>query len=170
MGKMSRKQYLNLVHAPPKKKRGGRRKNMSGGRRKRKHRPTTTRVGSNAVLNNLVHKRLGRIMPLLPMLTKRANKQRKRVVIDSLGSGEMNEISELTKNFLANNIPVKRSEIGKLRKYQQTMRRIASPGVSLDSKKTLLKQRGGFLGALVPLLGSVLAPVLGKVVGGLFGM
>ena len=54
-----------------------------------------------------------------------------------------------------------------VKSYATKLRFISSPKVSLKRKRKTLSQKGGFLPALLPILGPLAASVIGPVVGGL---
>lgn len=55
-----------------------------------------------------------------------------------------------------------------LKRYRKTLQKLSNNKTSLVTKRKLLSQRGGFLGALIPtLLGGIVAPAIGKLVGSL---
>lgn len=73
-------------------------------------------------------------------------------------------LGECAHNILRGNVPLKPSDKARLTKYKKQLRKVASKSVSLKKRKEII-QTGGFLSALlVPLLGSVIAPVAKKVV------
>lgn len=143
MGKMTRKQYVNLIK-PIRKQR-----QQKGGS-----------IGIETTIRNL-----------LPMLLaiKGGGKSRKKALLDSIGPREMRGISEVSKNFLRRNIPVKPGVVRKMRKYKNMMHNLADRRVPILTKKRALGQHGGFLSSLLPIIAPLAAPLLGKLAGGLLG-
>lgn len=53
-----------------------------------------------------------------------------------------------------------------LRKHRKRLRFIANPKVSMQRKRKALSQKGGFVGALLPLLAPLAVPLLSRIFGG----
>lgn len=76
-------------------------------------------------------------------------------------------LSECAHNVLQGNVPLKPSEKARLTKYKQKLRHIANKKTALKQKQKIV-QTGGFLPALLaPLIGSVIAPLAEKAIGGI---
>jgi len=80
----------------------------------------------------------------------------------------INTLCECCLNIAKGRVPLTTSQKHKLTKHKKIVRSLAKKSTSLKQRKLLL-QRGGFLpallGPLAPIIGSVVAPL----VGGLFG-
>lgn len=72
-------------------------------------------------------------------------------------------ICELCDNTLSGNVPLSSSQKQKLKKHKTILKRLAKRGESWVAKKRALAQKGG---SFLPLLLSVLAPTLGKLIFG----
>jgi hypothetical protein len=70
-------------------------------------------------------------------------------------------ISEISKNCLIGNLPLKKSEIAKLKKYRKVLRFISGKN-SLKKRKKIILQRGGFLNILIPSALYLLSEVFSK--------
>jgi hypothetical protein len=66
------------------------------------------------------------------------------------------------KNILEENVAVSPTQKSRLKRHKNTLRKLVQPRLSRKNKKTLL-QRGGFLGALLGPIVSLVAPLLQKV-------
>ena len=66
-------------------------------------------------------------------------------------------LSEMSLNVLRGNIPLQHGQKKRLRKHKQTMRSLANRLLSLDTKRRLVQQSGGFLPVLLPIIASVLS-------------
>jgi hypothetical protein len=73
----------------------------------------------------------------------------------------INAISEISKNCLTGNLPLKKSEITKLKKYKKVLRFIANKN-SLKKRRKVILQRGGFLNILIPSALHLLSELLSK--------
>jgi hypothetical protein len=73
-------------------------------------------------------------------------------------------ISEIAKNCLAGNINLKRCDFQKLSKYQNILRQISKKS-TVKRRKQILQQKGGFLSLLIPPALSLIASVVGDLIG-----
>jgi len=73
----------------------------------------------------------------------------------------INAISEISKNCLIGNLPLKKSEIAKLKKYRKALRFISGKN-SLEKRRKIILQRGGFLSILIPSALQLLSQLLSK--------
>lgn len=70
-------------------------------------------------------------------------------------------LCECADNILKGNVQLTPTQKTKLRKNKTGLRTLAQKSVSLQKKKAVL-QKGGFLGALLGPIASVVAPLLSK--------
>ena len=61
-------------------------------------------------------------------------------------------ICECCKNILLGNVQLTQTRYNKLRKYKKALRKLSTRKTSVKTRRKLLQQSGGFLGALVPTL------------------
>jgi hypothetical protein len=104
------------------------------------------------------------------LLKRKKNPGAMRKLIDLADKDEIEAISEIIYNSYRGNIHLSPSLIKQLAKNRRAAQRLLSSNISLLEKKRILKtkQVGGFLGALLGSLGSLLLkPLVGAVVGGL---
>lgn len=93
-------------------------------------------------------------LPLLKLL-KESSPDRRFNVIRHSDSDLINTISECVYNTLKGNIPLKKREISKLRKFKKVLRNIfRAEGGGLKKKKEIIIQSGG---AFLPVL---LSPIV----------
>jgi hypothetical protein len=71
----------------------------------------------------------------------------------------IDSISELAKNCLFGNIPLKNCDFNKLSKYQSVLRKLSKDS-SVKKRKHLINQNGGFLNLLIPAAISFLIPLV----------
>ena len=75
-------------------------------------------------------------------------------------------LSECALNVLKGNVKLTSTEKAKLTKYRQKLRKVSDKKVSLKQKQKIV-QTGGFVPALLaPVVKAVVAPLLGKAIGG----
>ena len=100
--------------------------------------------------------------PYLHVLAKGSPKQRQGI-IRGASKELINCLCEGALNTLNGNIPLKKHQKQKLRKYRQQVRALANRRKSESSKKKILLQKGGsILAALLPPLIGVLGSILMK--------
>jgi len=98
-----------------------------------------------------------RFVPVLKRINKLGDKA-KRQYVKKCNKEFIDCISECAKNVLRGNVPLTSSQIGRLRRHKQNLRALSIKKTSLRKKRRIL-QKGGFLGA-------ILTPVL-SLLGGL---
>jgi hypothetical protein len=86
-------------------------------------------------------------------------KKRNRLILDA-EKCVIDAISEIAKNCLAGNINLKTCDFKKLSKYKKTLRQISKKS-SVEKRKRILQQKGGFLSLLIPPALSLIASVVG---------
>jgi len=86
-------------------------------------------------------------------------------VIKNCDKHLINCFCECSKNILKGNIPLKEPQLRKLRREKKNLRALALKKTSLKKKRKIL-QKGGFIGALLTPVLSILGNILGGVVGG----
>lgn len=97
---------------------------------------------------------------------KNKNKQQREVLIQSLNKTQMNDISRLLKAFMSRKLPVSSGVISKLKKDKQFLYCLANCATPLDKRKEIVRQKGGFLPLLLPML---LKGAVGAIGAGLLG-
>ena len=71
-------------------------------------------------------------------------------------------ICEICLNILKSRINLTKKDIGKLGRHKRDIRKLANKKVAINHKRRIV-QKGGFISSLLgPLLGSLLAPILGR--------
>jgi hypothetical protein len=87
---------------------------------------------------------------------------RNRLILD-VEKCVIDAISEIAKNCLAGNINLKTCDFNKLSKYKKTLRQISKKS-SVEKRKRILQQKGGFLSLLIPPALSLIASVVGDLI------
>jgi len=101
--------------------------------------------------------RLKRNVTLLEVLSK-AHKPQREAILSTATSDQITCICDCCNNILKENIPLTRSELQKLKRYQSFIRYLAQDRNprKFKQKKEYLIQSGGFLPVLLaPILGAV---------------
>jgi hypothetical protein len=103
------------------------------------------------------------IFQALPQL----NKQQLKAVLRNSSPAFVKAVCEISLNLLKSNLPLTPCQHKKFKKHKKLIRSLATRGDSLDRKKRLINQKGGFafLPLLAPLLASAIGGVIGKAVG-----
>ena len=104
--------------------------------------------------------RIERFAPTLRLLHGYNSKQKKRWIKKNLDSEFVYCLCECAKNLLKGNVPLTLAQKKSLSRRKKELRELARKKVNLKKKKQIV-QSGGFLGAL-------LGPII-SVLGGLFG-
>jgi hypothetical protein len=69
-------------------------------------------------------------------------------------------ISDICHNTLKGRVHLSKTDKRKLLPYKNTLRRLANKSETLKTKKLLIQKGHGLLSVLIPLLGSVIGPIL----------
>ena len=153
--KMTRKDYARMIAGSKKGRRSGKRRHSRQlGRRRRK------RVG----------KLTGGVMIpdlLLANLISRDNRNaiQRQALIDTMNMQQMRRIGRVVRGFLNSRYKMSNKQLKALAKNRDFVMALVNRNVPLTTKKQVLKQKGGFLGALLPLATSVLAKPLTSLIG-----
>ena len=108
-----------------------------------KHRPISAK--NAAVLHALRH----------------LSKQERDVILRKLLDNSLTKcICECVLNTINGNIDVNKSQKQLLRKHSKILRKLADSRGTWNSKRKLIVQKGGFLGTLLSVVGSILAGVI----------
>ena len=86
-------------------------------------------------------------------------------MVDLADQNELAAISECILNVLVGNVKLGKSQKSKLTKHKNIMRLIARKNLSSKRKKSILKQKGGFLPAILPLAISALTSLVPALLG-----
>ena len=101
----------------------------------------------------------------LSLLGKTKNKKRRSTLIDFASKDQLEAVIECVENILQGTIPLSRSDTRKLQRHKTPLRLVAVHHVPINEKRRVLKQQGGFLGALIPLAVNALGSLFGGLVG-----
>ena len=104
--------------------------------------------------------RIKRYAPLLRRLSKLSAKDRKKVLKKYLTKDVICCISECCKNVIKGNVPLNSNQKRTLLRYKNNLRKLALKKTSSKQKKRII-QSGGFLGALLSPIVSILGNLFG---------
>ena len=104
--------------------------------------------------------RLKRYAPVLKRLHKQKEAGRRKWLKQNLDKDFVECICECTQNLLRGNVPLTKQQKAKLGKRKKTLRKLIGKKLSLKKRKQI-NQSGGFLGALIGPIVSVLSGLLG---------
>ena len=86
------------------------------------------------------------------------NKEQRKAVLQKADAKLVRRICESALNVLIGNVPLRKGHKCRLRKHAKILRKLASPDITLQRRKNIIVQRGGFLPALLaPLIATLLA-------------
>ena len=107
---------------------------------------------------------------LARMLTKKnQNAKQRDAIVNTMDNKQMNQLSKVFKTFWKSNQQMPKKHLKRLQKDRRFVEAMMNPKIPLGIKKKILTQKGGILGALLPMvLKSVAAPILGGIAGKLF--
>jgi len=112
----------------------------------------------------IMSERMRKYLPTLKRIN-RLGEGAKKKLIKNCDKKLIDCFAECSKNVLKGHIPLKSTQLRKLRREKKNLRALALKKTSLKKKRTIL-QRGGFLGALLPPVLTVLSSLLGGLIGG----
>jgi hypothetical protein len=107
----------------------------------------------------MMSSRLKRNADTLHYLCYCKNKKAANAIINTANPELINCFSEISSNVLKGNAVLNEAQRNKLKKYKKYIRDIASKSTSQKVKKRIL-QKGGFIGALLKPLMSVIFPLV----------
>ena len=93
-------------------------------------------------------------------LLEKAKPELRNAIISKCGPDLLRCISEVALNVLKGNVKIKKSSKRTLKKFKDTIRKVANKSVSDKKKKAILVQKGGFIGPLLAAVLPVLASLL----------
>ena len=102
--------------------------------------------------------RTRRYLPLLKQINRLGDRA-KRQFVKKCDREFLDCVSECAKNVIKGNVPLKPTQLRRLRGERKNVRALASKRTSLR-KKTRILQKGGFLAALLPPVLGVLGSLL----------
>lgn len=103
--------------------------------------------------------KLEKISELLTALTIMTPRQR-RAFFELATAEQLRMMEELFLNLLKNPVGISKRDLATARKYKSHIQKLANTEISKKRKKRILNQKGGFLTALIPILGSLLGAFL----------
>ena len=98
-------------------------------------------------------------LPTLKRIQKLGDRA-KRKLIKECDKSLIDCFCECSKNILKGNVPLKETQLKKLRREKKNLRSLALKRTSLSKKRKIL-QKGGFIGALLPPILSITGGLLG---------
>ena len=87
----------------------------------------------------------------LTLLSKTKKKKDRTLLVDAGNKHQIRAVKECIHNVIEGNVPITERQINVLRQYQRVLEALARKCVSVKKSKHLLKQKGGFLGTLLPI-------------------
>ena len=102
----------------------------------------------------------------LSLLASAKNARKRNILIDFASKKDLDAVYQCIFNVLAGNVPIDKKTHTKLKRHKNTLRLLVNKkGVSDARRKSTLKQKGGFLQFLLPLLSGILPAIAGAITG-----
>ena len=91
------------------------------------------------------------------------NEGQRKALLRKADAKLVRRICECSLNVLIGNVPLSKGHKSRLRKHAKVLRKLSAPDITLQRRKNIIVQRGGFLPALLaPLIGTILANFVNK--------
>lgn len=103
--------------------------------------------------------KLNKSLPYLRILLSAPLRERGKTLM-ALPDFVVNDIIEILYNVVMGNVTVHRTKLTKLRKNQRVVLNILNAKTLKQRRRIINKQKGGFLGALIPIVSAVLGSIL----------
>ena len=100
----------------------------------------------------------------------KARGQKRESIIDSASKDEIRALSEIAFNISKGNFKIPEPLLKKLVKHRHSIRKLSKKTLSHTVKRTLLKQKGGFLPLLVSPVLSALGIIVGRAISSQIGL
>lgn len=110
-------------------------------------------------------KRLCRNLDYLKVLCK-TNKRQRESILHGADRDLILCLCECADNVLKGNVPLKETQHERLRNYKKPLRCMANKNVSVQTKKKLLVQEGGFLPLLLTPILSIAGSLIADAIAG----
>ena len=96
------------------------------------------------------------------------NAVQKNAILDMMSSFQMTGMGRVWKNFMSSHYPLPQKQIKQLVRDRELIKSIFNPKLLLDTRRHILKQKGGLFPALFPIAAkvigsSLLGPIIGKI-------
>lgn len=101
-------------------------------------------------------------LDFLSLIGKSRSKKIRAKLLDIASKGQVDAILECIDNVHRRNVAVPAHKVQQLRRHTRLVQNLKTPRTSLQRKKQLLAQSGGFLSSLIPIA----IAALGKLFGG----
>ena len=100
----------------------------------------------------------------LSLFSKAKYRARRDKLVDLADTAEIRAVSECIQNLLQGNVPLQSQHLKQMKRYKNLLRSLAKRCYSVKKKKSLIKQKGGFIGALIPLAVSALGGIIPQII------
>ena len=100
----------------------------------------------------------------LKLLAESKTPKRRKLLTNWASKHDIDAVSEISLNTLNGNIELTPKLFKKLKKYQNVLRVLASKKTTLEKKRRVTKQSGGFLPLLIPAAIGAIANILPAII------
>ena len=96
------------------------------------------------------------------------NAVQRNAILDTMSSSQMTGMGRVWKNFMSSRYPLPQKQIKQPVRNRQLIKSIFNPKLLLDTRRHILKQKGGLFPALFPIVAkvigsSLLGPIISKI-------
>ena len=115
-------------------------------------------------LTRVVPKSVNRSMPFIKILIKSKGTVNKAELLRKFPDFVTNDIIESLYNVVMGNIAVQKTQVKQLKKYKKPLLHLINLPNKDKRKKFIYKQKGGFLGAVLPIIASLVSGIVANAV------
>ena len=97
-------------------------------------------------------------------LLARSNPKQRKILLSQATKEELATLFEICLNIIKGNIKLNRDHFKKLKRHRRIVRELGDKKVPLKDKKEIITQSGGAIGSVIGTLGSLILPLLAKLI------
>jgi len=107
---------------------------------------------------------IDRSLPFIKVLLKSKGKINKTELLQKFPDFVTDDITEMLYNIVMGHIPVKTKQVKKLKAFKKPLLKLVNLKNNKKRKRFIYKQKGGFIGTLLPIIASLVGGILPNVV------
>lgn len=96
--------------------------------------------------------------------SRNSNTKQRTAIINKMSKNQFDDIAKLLRAFMSGRFPVSSDVLQKLKRDRKYLYSLAEKRTPVKVKRKILRQKGGFLPLLAPLIASVVPPLVGGIV------
>ena len=94
-------------------------------------------------------------------LLKECKPAQQKALLEKSSDGLVRAIGQCCEHALKGHVPLSGAQYQHLKRHKTKLRKLAGKGITVKGKRKILTQKGG-MAHLIPILGSLVGPLLGK--------